>query len=63
MQNLSEDIINLIINYCPKLKCKVCQKRLKVSNLDDFIIYSKTYSLPSKYNKFIYCSKECYMYI
>ena len=63
MKSLSEDIVNLIINYCPELKCNICQKRLNISNLNNFIIYSKSYCLPSKYNKFLYCSKECYMHI
>ena len=63
MKSLPEDITNLIINYCPELKCKICQKRLNINNLNDFIINSKTYRLPNKYNKFIYCSKECYLHI
>lgn len=42
------EIIRLILQFSDNYKCHICHK--KISSIDDYL----------KYNKYIFCSEECY---
>lgn len=46
------ELKKLISDYINIKKCKICQKKINILQLDKKFISNK--------NKFIFCSKECY---